>query len=63
MSECWECKGLKLQSSISNSAARQLFVYKKNTSRKYYVKHNTMAWVNAKLGHAFNCIQSEVSKT
>ena len=37
------------------SAARQLFVYTENSSRKYYVNHNTMAWVNAKLGHTFNC--------
>ena len=38
-----------------------LFVYTKNSSRKYYVNHNTMARVGAKLGHALNC--AEVGKT
>ena len=42
--------------SISNSAARQQFVYTKNSNRKCYV-----IWrVGAKLGRAFNCTRSVV---
>ena len=42
----------------SYSADRQLFVYTKNSNRKYYVKpqHN-QAWMGAKLGYTFNCMR------
>ena len=48
--------------SISYSAARQLFVYTKNSTRKCYVNHSTIkhGWVGAKLGHAFNCTWSVI---
>ena len=45
---------------LEYSAARQLFVYTKNNTRKCYVNHNmhNLAWVGAKLGRAFNCMWS-----
>ena len=64
MSECWDTTRFvvadRLSISISDSAAKQLFVYAKNSSRKRYVNHSTMAWLDAKLGRTFTCTQSEV---